>query len=393
MRRLLFQDTYKLTHTPLLIPPSQALKNLDLALLGLHFMRIIRKDLTQGLKRPFLQKLVLLFVCVLVLISCGNDQDDTEKQRFLIKGNDALAKQENREALRYYTEALKIDSCYTDALNNIGIVQYENGSYGEAVRNYDAAVQCDPEFWRAYLNRANAYYELNELYRALDDLEYLERKIPDSAYVYFGLGLVKTKMRKYNQAIAAFDQAIVLDSGNAEILVNRGTVYYYKDMYAEALIDLNLAIQVNPEEANAYNALALLRADQGQYDEALKLVERALMIEPFQPYFMNNRGYIRLKLDDPLAVEDINKSIVLDPKNGWAYRNKALWYMEQGRYDQAIILLTRAEKMDDFIDLLYYYQGVCYQYLKADKEACVAWNKSIEIGEKHSLEMVKIYCK
>lgn len=335
----------------------------------------------------------LVFTIVTLLISCTGDKDEADKQRFLIKGNDALAKQEYKEALRYYTEALKIDSCYTDALNNIGIAQYENGNYGEAVLNYDAAVQCDPEFWRAYLNRANAYYELNELYRALDDLEYLERKIPDSAYVYFGLGLVKTKMRRYDQAIEAFDQAISLDSGNAEILVNRGTVYYYKDMYEEALIDLNFALQVDSEEANAYNALALLRADQGQYDKALKLVERALMIEPFEPYFMNNRGYIRLKLDDTKAVEDINKSIVLDPKNGWAYRNKALWYMDQGRYDRAITLLEKAEKMDDFIDLLHYYQGICYYHLNATEKACASWDKSVNRGEKESLEMVKNYCK
>lgn len=341
-------------------------------------------------------KQLLLFGCLVMFFACGSDKDEADKQRFLIKGNDALAKQEYKEALRYYTEALKIDSCYTDALNNIGIAQYENGNYGEAVLNYDAAVQCDAEFWRAYLNRANAYYELNELYRALDDLEYLERKISDSAYVYFGLGLVKTKMRRYDQAIEAFDQALVLDSGNAEILVNRGTVYYYKDMYDEALLDLNEALQVDPEEANAYNALALLRADQGQYDMALKLVERALMIEPFEPYFMNNRGYIRLKLDDAKAVEDINKSIVLDPKNGWAYRNKALWYMDQRRYDQAITLLDRAEKLDNFIDRLYYYKGVCYSQLNLTDKACEAWSKSFERNERAGVElmnMLKRYCE
>ena len=336
---------------------------------------------------------ILFFGCFLILLSCGEGKDEADKQRFLIKGNDALGKQEYKEALRYYTEALKIDSCYTDALNNMGIVQYENGRYSDAVLNYDAAISCNSEFWEAYLNRANAYYELNELYRALDDLEYLERKTPDSTNVYFGLGLVKTKMRKYDKAIRAFNRAFMLDSTNAEVLVNRGTVYYYKNQYDEALKDLNLALQINPKEANAYNAKALLRADQGNYKEALSLVGKALNIEAFQPYFLNNRGYIRMELGDPKAVEDVNKSIVLDPKNGWAYRNKALWYMQKDQYEQAIILLERASKMDDFIDRLYYYQGICYHHLNLTDKACAAWSKSLERGERESEEMLKKYCE
>lgn len=335
---------------------------------------------------------ILLFGCLLALLACG-EGNQADKQRFLIKGNDALERQEYKEALRYYTEALKIDSCYTDALNNVGIVQYENGSYGDAVLNYDAALQCDPEFWDAYANRANAYYELNEFYRALDDLEYLQRKIPDSASVYFGLGLVKTKMRKYDEAIEAFNQALSLDSSKVEVLVNRGTVYYYKEQFGKAEKDLQKAMVNNPKEANAYNAMALLRADQGNYKEALKLVNQALKIEAYQPYFLNNRGYIRMEIGDSNAVKDINKSIVLDPRNGWAYRNKAIWYMKQEQFDQAITLLVRAEKMDDFIDQLYYYQGICYSNLGQSAKACAAWNKSIERGEMQSRVFHKRNCE
>ena len=329
----------------------------------------------------------LIFGGLFILLSCGKEKAD--KQRFLMKGNDALSKQAYKKALGYYGEALKIDSCYIHALNNIGIVQYEHGKYSEAVRNYDMALSCDPEFWKAYGNRANAYYQLNEWYRALDDFEYLERKIPDTAYVHFGLGLVKAKMRKYDEAIEAFDRALALDSANVEVLVNRGTVYYYKNELDQALTDLNLAIELNPKESNAYNAKSLLRAEQGNYQEALELVEKALAIEAFQPYFLNNRGYIRMQLDDPKAVEDINKSIILLPKNGWAYRNKALWYMQQNKYDQAIVLLERAEKMDSFIRRLYYYQGICYQNLNLPDKAYAAWSKSVERGEMESKEMLK----
>ena len=159
---------------------------------------------------------------VLVLLGCGNRRE-VRKQQFLLRGNEALGQQNYREAGRFYEEALALDSCYKEALNNQGIWLYEQKQYASAVLSYDKALACDPGFMDAIVNRASAFYELNELYRALDDLQYVARQLPDSAYLYFSMGLVLTKMRKYEDAVASFDKACALDPDDFEALVNRGT--------------------------------------------------------------------------------------------------------------------------------------------------------------------------
>ncbi|MDH5368181.1 MAG: tetratricopeptide repeat protein [Cyclobacteriaceae bacterium] len=334
----------------------------------------------------------IILVSILLLVACNSNKKESDKQRFLIKGNDALSRQEYKEALRYYSGALALDSCYVDALNNIGIVYFESRKFGESVKYYDAALQCQPEYWDAYLNRASAFYELNELYRALDDLEYLQRKIPDSSKVYFGLGLVNTKLRKFNDAIIAFDEALEIDNLNAEILVNRGTVRYYLKEFELAENDLRAALAMDSLEANGYNALALLYSDMKQYDKALELVNKALVIEKNQPYFLNNRGYIHLQMDKiEEAEKDINGSIVFDPQNGWAFRNKGLLYMKKGNYKAAIAAMERAIQLDDFIDKIYLYLGNAYQMDKEINNACEAWRESKQRGEEGE-DMIQQYC-
>jgi tetratricopeptide (TPR) repeat protein len=109
----------------------------------------------------------LWWVPCLMLISCL-DSKETKLQRFLIQSNDMVKKQNIEQAERFLLEALKIDSCFADAWNNLGTIYFDQRKYDEAIHYYDNAVQCDPGFFDGYFNRANAAFELNEHYRALN---------------------------------------------------------------------------------------------------------------------------------------------------------------------------------------------------------------------------------
>ncbi|NQZ78168.1 MAG: tetratricopeptide repeat protein, partial [Ekhidna sp.] len=91
-------------------------------------------------------------------------------------------------------------------------------------------------------------------------------------------------------------------------------------------------------------------------------VNRALDLVAGEPYFLNNRGFIHLEMNQPdKAIEDINRSIVLNPKNGWAYRNKGIWKMNRGELEEALGLFERALRTGEFIDEIFYYQGLVYR--------------------------------
>ena len=322
---------------------------------------------------------VLIF---LVLLGCS-DNKGPRLQKFLLKGNLSLKESNTDEAIRYFEEAIKLDPCFVDALNNLGTINFQQKRLADALRLYNMAIACQPNFLLAYFNRANTYYELNEYFNAERDVRKIISQKPDTAVAYFMQGLISTKTHNFPAALVAFDRAILIDSANVEYRVNRGTVNYYLHQFSNAENDLSVAEHLNPREANIYNTQAMIEISKGNHDKALLQIQKALQLSPNQPYFLNNRGFIFLMQNRLVeALADIDQSILLDPNNGWAYRNKGIYRLLSRDYEDAIRLLKQGLSMDPFIEKIHFYLGMAY--LKSGKkgDACEQFRMSERVGDR-----------
>jgi tetratricopeptide (TPR) repeat protein len=294
-------------------------------------------------------RIYLLFV-FFIFTTCS-ESTDTKLQRFLLKGNEELRKGNQQQALYYFQQSLQLDSCFADALNNIGTIYFNQGRYPQAQQAYDKCAACNPNFVNVYFNRANNSYELKEYYRSLKDLDYIRKIKPDTFPLHFTEGLVYTKMRNFHKAKQSFLKAISLSTNNTEVIINLASVLYYQKDFTEATRLLQQAISLDPNIANAYNTLALVQIEEGQLDQALLSVNKALAISKDDAYALNNRGYIYLLQNKlPQALEDINASVLSDPNNAWAYRNKGIYYLKMKDYPNAMRLLQQAKYLDDFVE-------------------------------------------
>ena len=97
-------------------------------------------------------------------------------------------------------------------------------------------MRCKPDFADGYFNRANTAYELKEYYRALKDLDMVIKNKPDTSSVFFLQGFMNTRLRKFDDALNIVQESSIDSNDNPEILVNLGTVYYYRN----SLIALNI---------------------------------------------------------------------------------------------------------------------------------------------------------
>ncbi len=333
------------------------------------------------------------FLILIVFLGCS-DRKELRLQKFLLKGNLSLKEGNPEQAAYYFKEALKVEPCFADALNNLGTISFQQTHWDEALTYYNQSIRCQPDFLPAYFNRANTYYELKEYFNAQKDVQKIIAQKPDTAVAYFIQGLVDTKMRDYQSAVTAFDKAIRLDSMNVEYRVNRGTVRYYLHQYPEAEKDLAVAASINARESNIYNTQAMIEISKGNHEAALLLIQKALDISPDQPFYLNNRGFIFLMqnhLED--ALVDIDRSIVLDPNNGWAYRNKGIYRLLKGDYSEAVRLLQQALDMDSFIDKIHFYLGMAYYKNGQAKEACDHFRKSERVGDRMATPELMRSCR
>ncbi len=301
------------------------------------------------------------------LMQCA-DSRETRMQRHLVQGNEKIREQEYEQAERFFKEALRLDSCFEDALNNLGTVYHRRKNPEQALEYYSKALACEPRFLSALLNRANVSYEIGEYDQALADLNEVESLKPDTAVLWELRALVLWKRGEYEEARHAFARTGDPHE-DPELMINLGTLFASEKQYDSGRYYLRNVLSIDPRNHLALNALAMLEADAGNVDEARKLLETALALAPRDPYYLNNRGYVYLlEGGGDQALPLINESITLDPYNGWAYRNKGYYYLKKGNIEEAIRLFERALNADARIDKLHLWMAEA-QFRKGDQES------------------------
>jgi tetratricopeptide (TPR) repeat protein len=95
-------------------------------------------------------------------------------------------------------------------------------------------------------------------------------------------------------------------------------------------------VEVDSTFYPAYGNIGFKYQEMGQYDKAIEYFNKVLEMSPDEPLGYSNRSYCRLKTGDIKgAKSDIEKSLKLYPGNSYAYRIRALIYLEEGKTDKA----------------------------------------------------------
>ncbi len=83
------------------------------------------------------------------------------------KGFEAQQEGFFKKALKYYHQALEEDSLDPDIYNDIGVVREREGNFYEAKRNYFRAIELDDEYLPAYSNLAYLYKRQGDFITAI----------------------------------------------------------------------------------------------------------------------------------------------------------------------------------------------------------------------------------
>jgi len=145
---------------------------------------------------------------------------------------------------------------------------------------------------------------------------------------------------QYEEAIAAYTEALKLDSDLAEAYDSRGYAYSMMGEYEQALADLNRAIELDPDCARAYNNRGFIYAEQGKYEQAIADYNKDIELDQSDEhvdYTYNDRGFAYGKLGEyDLAFQDFERAATLNDQNAWLYYNRALILIDMGEETRAL---------------------------------------------------------
>lgn len=120
---------------------------------------------------------------------------------------------EDEKAMQYFKRVVALDSKYSEAYNNIGVLHSQNGRFKEAIDAFNQALSNPlykfPE--RGYYNLGNAYYRIGQYDNAIKSFQTSIRLVPTFSLPYYGLSLTLNKKGNYGAASSMLMQAIALD--------------------------------------------------------------------------------------------------------------------------------------------------------------------------------------
>ena len=133
--------------------------------------------------------------------------------------------------------------------------------------------------------------------------------------------------------------------------VEKGLKLISKQQYDEAVKAFSTAIEIIPQDYQAYNYRGVARALKGDFDRAMADYNKALKIRPRYAEAYNNRGFARTQMGDlQQALNDYSRALEINPFFVDAYNNKA-WILATAadkRYRngaQAIMLAQKAVEL------------------------------------------------
>ena len=132
-----------------------------------------------------------------------------------------------------------------------GYVAFNNKNYKEAINYFSEAIKLDPNSPETYYNRANAKVNLDDknLYKsAVEDYSWAIKLNDEFAAAYYNRGLINRSLGNPEDSIKDFDKAIELNYNLEESYYVRGNTKASLKDYKGSIADYDKAVEVYPQE-------------------------------------------------------------------------------------------------------------------------------------------------
>ena len=129
--------------------------------------------------------------------------------------------------------------------------------------------------------------------------------------------LPRLTLDRYEEAITDLDRAININPELAEAYVSRGATKAQHDRCEDAIADLDKAISIDPDIAEAYLSRGAAKFLLGRLEEAIAEYDKVIRINPEHVGAYQNRGKAKKSLQQYAAAkEDFKQAQTLALEQG-----------------------------------------------------------------------------
>jgi eukaryotic-like serine/threonine-protein kinase len=296
-------------------------------------------------------------------------------------GYSYYAKGEYDQAIEYFNRAVTINP--NDTLSNstmAGIYSYK-GDYDKAIEYAERALIIAPHEYHLIYSLAAICSHKGDFDKAI---EYAKRALANEPNDYRPntlLGRIYRDKGEYDKAIEYFNRALEMDPHDYDDnIFNLAGVYSHKGDYDKAIEYANRILANEPNDGLTNERMVAIYSIKGEYDKAIEYLRKCkytisnkegtnwiTKIETNE--FPSNDELLQIysRGDVDKAIENINRTLAVDPNNHSSNQILGAICFYKGDYDKAIEYAKRAMAIDPNDYLSNYILGDIY-YNKGDHD-------------------------
>lgn len=290
------------------------------------------------------------------------------------------------EALADCTKAIELRPELAPAYCSRGLAYCSLGQFPAAIADCDKAIELNPRYAEAYYNRGTAYGKSGQLPQAITDFTKAIELNPNYAEAYYNRGAAYHKSGQLPQAIADLTRVIEFNPKAAIVYCSRGQVYAASGAVVEARNDLLKGVELNPDLKPQVRKIS----DQFKLDLPLDdsstadgMYTRAIELNPNDAQaYCNRANTYNSQGRYTLAISDCTKAIELNPKHAQAYCSRGIAHHNMGNHTQAVADYTKAIELNPQFVEAYYNRGAAYSKAGQLPQAIPDYTKAVELNPK-----------
>ena len=287
----------------------------------------------------------------------------------------------NDKALQYYSKAIEILGTEPIYYENIGLAYEKNKDEAKTIEAYEKAIDLEKEKG-TYFNRLGLYH-----YNKSDDLkavEYYQKAIerePDNVTYLQNLALAYEQLFRDDEAEKIYQRLVNSNPNNIYSSVRLAVIKMRKGIHDETVRNyLTQALEQHPGNLQYLEYMGHYYEKTDHSDDALKIYEQALTIDPENEYFNNRAGILLYTSGTDINVEKAighyKKAIEKNKMAGVYWQNIGLAYERLEQYPEAEAAYLESIRIDSKNDQYLNFLGVFYNNKIFD------YNKAIEYYKK-----------
>jgi tetratricopeptide (TPR) repeat protein/peroxiredoxin len=230
-----------------------------------------------------------------------------------------------------------------------GALFFQRGYLDQAEVGFQRALRDDPSSAEAAYGIGSVYLRQDKNSAARASFERaikLKASYPATmADAWNNIGVLATREEHAEESVRCFEEALNLNPHHLLALDNLGNAYRLQKRWDDARKVLERALEVASDDPEANYSLGMVFAQTDDNTHAYKYLQRALKARPVYPEALNNLGVLYLVTErTEQAVESFEKCIQVAPAFDQAYLNLARVYALQGARDKARTVLLELLK-------------------------------------------------